>query len=392
MITIEIQKAGFINKGAQLMLLTIIEKLRQRYPDVKIVMETTGVNGEQPYSKLLDYRIYPKATFSYRNFDFDWIFMFLPKRLRQRFGLVLSSEIDLLLDSAGFAYTSQWKDFPTIKLAKKVAKCRRNKTRVILMPQAFGPFTSEKIKSAFATSALDIDLIFTRDSESDKHVREVCGDLNKIKMFPDFTNLISGVLPNEFDSGRCSLCIVPNQRMIDKSARSSNWSYIDMMRHITSFASQQNLQPFILVHETKDLILANSLVNGLSDIPIITEDDPLAIKAIIGHSRLVIGSRFHSLVSSLSQGIPTIGTGWSHKYYELFNDYSFTEGLISLDISKEELERLILSFYDDYYYKLISARLQDFSLKQKDLSRDLWEVIYDFIDSKIILSSQSERS
>ena len=51
MICIEIRKAGFINKGAQLMLLAILNQLRTRYDNLLIVSETTGDSGEFPYKE-----------------------------------------------------------------------------------------------------------------------------------------------------------------------------------------------------------------------------------------------------------------------------------------------------------------------------------------------------
>ncbi len=45
------------------------------------------------------------------------------------------------------------------------------------------------------------------------------------------------------------------------------------------------------------------------------------MKAVIGKTACVIGSRFHALVAALSQGIPCMALSWSHKYRELLKPF-----------------------------------------------------------------------
>lgn len=45
------------------------------------------------------------------------------------------------------------------------------------------------------------------------------------------------------------------------------------------------------------------------------------MKAVIGKTTCVIGSRFHALVAGLSQGIPCMALSWSHKYRELLKPF-----------------------------------------------------------------------
>jgi colanic acid/amylovoran biosynthesis protein len=48
-------------------------------------------------------------------------------------------------------------------------------------------------------------------------------------------------------------------------------------------------------------------------------------KALIGRFEFLIGSRFHSLVFGLSQGIPALAISWSHKYRELFAQFEMED-------------------------------------------------------------------
>jgi len=58
----------------------------------------------------------------------------------------------------------------------------------------------------------------------------------------------------------------------------------------------------------------------------LTEDHSAAdLKAVIGCSEAVIGSRYHSLIASLSMGIPSMAISWSHKYEELMQSTGMVE-------------------------------------------------------------------
>ena len=56
---IEIRKVGFINKGAELMLLAILDKLKKRYPNAKFVMYP----GKDDYVNRAKLGLYQKFIF-----------------------------------------------------------------------------------------------------------------------------------------------------------------------------------------------------------------------------------------------------------------------------------------------------------------------------------------
>ena len=60
----EIRNCGFINKGAQLMLIAIIQKLREIYPDCDLTMTPISPDGTQPIAKMMAAGLYPKVSIS----------------------------------------------------------------------------------------------------------------------------------------------------------------------------------------------------------------------------------------------------------------------------------------------------------------------------------------
>ena len=142
-------------------------------------------------------------------------------------------------------------------------------------------------------------------------------------------------IPNSF-----GVALVPNVRMIDKTDDTSGGRYLEFMTACAKHLLSLDARPYLLVHEgADDERLAQEISAASGGIPVVKEDDPLKLKGILGASRAVVASRFHALVSALSQGVPAVATGWSHKYTELFEDYGFPEGVLSLDDEGEPCQR-----------------------------------------------------
>ena len=226
---IEIRKAGFQNKGAALMLLAIVERLRAAYPDATLTMVPSAPGGPQPFAKMTALGLCPKASLSRGGIELGNLAALIPARLRRRYGLVLDREVDVVIDAAGFAYSDQWGIESSRELSHAARRWRRRRTRLILMPQAFGPFTDPAIQKAVRSAVDNADLVMPRDSISYRYLTEVTGERDYIRQYPDFTNLIAGVVPDDFDRDTYGVALVPNVRMIDKTGEASGSRYPEFM-------------------------------------------------------------------------------------------------------------------------------------------------------------------
>lgn len=340
---VEIKGNGSHNKGAEMMLLTILQELR----DNRIKFAVAPCKGicEYPfYSKL---GLYPKFWFRVKGIQLGLLGRYIPTKLKDMYGIVSDDEVNVVLDASGFAYSSQWGDYPAKIMAAESKRWKKKGKKIILMPQAFGPFETREIK-IFMKQVIDyVDLIYARDGFSYKELLNIVNDTEKIKQCPDFTVLFKGIVPDYFNPEIHQICIVPNQRMKDK--RSDALDYEEFFVRIISYLQSKNLSPFFLIYGGgEDKALADK-INGLLDkqIEIIPEEDPRLIKGIIQESLGLIGSRFHSLASALFSATPALGTGWSHKYKYLFDEFDFTEGLIDLSSSDDEIENKLQILIDE---------------------------------------------
>ena len=375
---IEIRKTQFVNKGAELMLHAILEHLNERLENTRFVMAPRPKLN--PYEDIIKLGFYLKPWIYKYGIQWGYFAKLIPGKIRKLYGLVIDSELDIVFDAGGFEYTDLWDTSITKELALATKNWKKKGTKFVMLPQAFGPFTSRKIKKAIITIVDNANIIYARDIVSYNHLIECVGDVKNIKIAPDFTNLLEGKVPNYFDAKANRFCIVPNARMLDKTDDKKGELYISFIKNCLIVLNNLNKKPFVLIHEgQKDIELAEKIIKGLTfNVNVISEANAIYIKGIIGQSDGVISSRFHGLVSGLSQGIPALGTGWSHKYQQLFNDYEFQEGLVDINMDFNSITLKIQEIFEKKY-NLIQETLQKRSSILKQDTKKMWEEILEII-------------
>jgi colanic acid/amylovoran biosynthesis protein len=289
--------------------------------------------------------------------------------------------VDAVLDASGFSYSDQVGLSSVLATAKACERWKRRGTKVILLPQAFGPFQDRKIGDSMKRIMDNADLIFARDDASFDYLTALSGNTDNLRKAPDFTCLLEGKAPGWFDPETHRFCLIPNHRMLEKTSLEEAATYEEFLRKCCRILLHLGEKPFFLIHEgNKDLSIAERVNSSLgSAIPVVSEDDPVALKGIIGESRGVIGSRYHGLVSALSQGVPALAAGWSHKYEMLFRDYGFPEGLIGVTSEDAGLEKSIGRLLDPEKRAGLRSCLLEASIRQKELTTGMWDSVFELL-------------
>ena len=373
---IEINGNDLVNKGAEMMSCAILQRASNEFNGVKFAM---APNFHVPsYEKRTSLGLYQKVWLRRYRMQWGYYGSLIPKKIRDMYGLVLDREVDVVLDASGFGYTDVWGAEYSCLFAKASKRWKRQGTKIVMLPQAFGPFTSVKIKEAIITIVDNADLIFAREQVSFDHLKGVVGERPNIKIAPDFTNLLDGVIPDNYRPQKKSVCIIPNFRMIDRTSPEVRSAYIPFLVTCIQYLQKVGAKPFILIHEgDDDLKVAQKIVSKLNKkITIMNEANPLKIKGILGTCHATIGSRYHGLVSSLSQSVPSLATCWSHKYKILFEDYSFIEGIISPTDDDVKIRQKIDLIIDDGNNAEIKKRLRLKSGILKVQTQDMWQDVF----------------
>jgi polysaccharide pyruvyl transferase WcaK-like protein len=371
---------NFYNKGAHLMLLSTISALNHYFPDASICVSPMIGDKAQIQglgAKALNQPLFHVGTASNLS---DWRFRYSLKYGRllapflKNMGPMALKDIDVIFDISGFAYTDQWGLRTVNNLNLFLDHMTAYGAKYIFLPQAFGPFEKPGMASGMAAAFKKAYLIFPRDHVSLNYVTELVDETDKVSLAPDLT-LTFGLI-REHLGNYC--CLIPNSRMLDQGKAEWGDTYEATLRKLAQvICDQSDLEIKVLVHDVggQDKLIAENLVAALPQnrATLLLGDDAIQLKKVLSSSQFVVGSRFHSLASSLSSGVPALGLGWSHKYMMLFKDYDLQPySFISPSVDVfTRLEELLSADIRDQIRDSLKIRNQEISEK----SNAMWKLV-----------------
>jgi len=333
-VLIEIKGVQFVNKGAALMLQAIQDRLQRDLPAAEIAL-TPGPNAS--FRSVAAAGAWQRLRMPGAPIDLDSLSYRLPQRaleLGRRYGIVTERDVDAVLDASGFAYGATWGDAPLVSTAREIGRLARHGKPYVFLPQAFGPFSATPSAREFGRALHSAALVCAREPGSRAHLAGIAGDLgDRLAVFPDFTIGLSGTpsAAARWGVDRNSALLLPNDHMRTDRNPDATWrsGYVPLLCSLARQLADLGFVPRILNHEGEaDAALCESLREATGSAEVITEADPRALKGIIGAAGIVVCSRYHGSVSALAQGVPCLGTSWSHKYAALFDEFGVAEYLL----------------------------------------------------------------
>ncbi len=385
---VEIKGVEIENKGSYSMLLAILEGLKHQEQDIQFAVRVTR---KFPAKALRNIPAHRKISFRKSILDLNILCYFIPPRLRtymkNAFGVVTEADISLVLDASGFSYSDQWSAVIRIyHLHNELRRFKKHRKEYVFLPQAFGPFTRKFSCRMIANSFKHASFIYPRDSRSQNYILRVTGPLSNLRLRSDFTNLLPAASPPLGLLETNAVCIIPNANMMNPRNAHGSWlqRYEDILLISIAYYRELGLKPFFLNHGGCEDTSIITQLNAKLELPlkIISEPDPHIIKGIIAASDAVLCSRYHGCVSALSQGIACIGTSWSHKYDELYDQYNATQLLLQPNVSESECKQII--DHSLAFGSKIHSRIQTQAIEHKNGSLEMWKTVND-----VLAASQS---
>ena len=188
-----------------------------------------------------------------------------------------------------------------------------------------GPFPG-RYADAFKKLFDRADRFYVRDRVSLECAQAVVGRSETLKQAPDITLFAEDAVDPTPIPERTQVCLAPNSKIIEKNAASFD-AYRGQIERVVQRVVDKRYSLSIVIHDTtgQDAGLVKELLRS----PIIASanptlfqaDDPGDLKRHIAGSRFLVASRYHSIVASLSCGVPAIAFGWAHKYATLLEEF-----------------------------------------------------------------------
>ena len=301
------------------------------------------------------------------------------KRLAQT---TFNGKPEVFLDASGYQLGDPWKKMSTA-LSMRLTfyqYYKKKGVKIILLPQSMGPFNDPLIASTAAGILQLADLVFVRCEISRAYALSVGCPEHKLFIAPDYSNLTPPIFPESPEAWSDSVCLVPSMRMMDKTTEQTSTSYLDALQQFIRLIKKHGLNPFFLIHQAEDMKLALE-INRSMETPIqLVDPEPMEAKGILASCRAVIGSRYHSIISALSQGTPVIGTGWTHKYQSLFDDYECRQFLLS-SYDSAAIEDSLAKILDEKIRASLIETLQKRADEIKGQTRKMYNMLTETIDS-----------
>lgn len=307
--SVRIDVYDFTNRGDWMMLEAILEQVRGRLPFARVSV--------------------PDAAYAQQR---DWC----DARGVVPASSVPAGDVDLVFFSPGFRFSDQFGDCPPQILryyADYFGGFTARGRLVVFLPQAFGPFTRPSVRRSLKICFRFADLVYAREATSLAHLRRVFPRSRKIRRAPDFTCLLHAPsAPCPRDPGGY-VVLIPNVNMVLHAEPSVAAAYRGFMSALARHLTERGEKAVWLNHEGKNDEPLFAELNAALGNPLAVESGLTGsgCKAVIGGAKLVITSRFHGLVSGLTEGVPTLCTSWSHKYGELLDELGCRGNLLDVN-------------------------------------------------------------
>ena len=370
-----------INKGAELMLYAILQEIERKFPDAIVYLPDHLIS--QPISYFRTSLIIRKKPIVRIR---KWLSKFKILQIFKHLGIndahfqdsYAIRKADFFLDGSGFHFSDQFNinRQRLLRWQLILKRQRRQGTKMVFLPQAFGPVNNKSTKMALAAVKENANLVMPREIVSYNYLKKVGFDDSQLRLYPDFTSLVKGTFPKGYEHLKGAICVIPNKQMINKHVISQN-NYIRLLINIIEFAQSCNRKVYLLNHEGKnDEELAIICKKEIGDnIEVVTGLDALDVKGLIATSYLCISSRYHGVASALNSCVPCLATSWSHKYEELYRDYGQDGGILPINDIESTLQK-VKEYLSEKKNKEVRQSLQSVLPQIQENTHKMWKEIW----------------
>ncbi len=353
------------NKGSQAMFLTLYYNLKKHYKDCEIYGFSNKYTEPEKYSfPLYPYDYYTRLVLNKRLSRVPFLVPLLTafagwRRKTDKWKGKIPQmekalrEADAVFDASGYTLGSGWPKGGGELLLQTIRLAKRHNTKVILMPQSFGPFDWEGDNTEFLAQIKEelsyCTKIYAREQEgydcllslgltnvelsTDMVIRE--------PFFPTASDIYAASDTDAVEApaaGSVGFIINENVYRIGDAD-----SVLDLYVKILDRLIDNGEKVYILNTSTADIHLVEGVLSRVKNrekVQIISKEysSPELIE-LIGQFKYVVASRYHSVVFAYRGGVPSIILGWASKYIDLAAHFQQQDSVF--DIRTLDADRLL---------------------------------------------------
>lgn len=347
-----------LNKGAQSMTFNVVNRMKERYPDKKIILlSTADYKMFKGKSHPFNFEILPTRFVNYINLlnsrnifkrnDAD--------KQTEELRKILENTV-LNIDISGFRLSSQFgspiNDISYL-ITRKVMK--KFKIKEYIFPQSYGPFNYKFpynliLKNYLLKSMRLPELVFCREDEGFNNLKKY----THVNLRRSYDSVLYSkeyelerifkepIAPKKIEVKRGSVGVVPNSKLYFQNKDNK---ILDVYKNLIESLLKNDREVYIFRHSVEDLEFCKDIkaVFSSNEKVHLIEDDLYCfeLQDLIAQFHYIIGSRYHSIVHSYLFNVPSLIIGWSFKYKELAEAFGQKE--VMFDIR----ESLNLSDFDN---------------------------------------------
>lgn len=333
------------NKGTESMVAAVCRELFGKYPDCRIRLLSYYPRADRPLSHKYGIDILPGTPASLLLSTMPLVVLV---RMLRFFGQAAAlpernpviraiRNADMVFDVGGITFSDGREIYLPFNIITLLPAILMNR-RVIKLSQAMGPFSNALNRSAAAWILPSVHRIYARGDRTMAHLKEI--GLTNIAPAADLAFALEAPRGNRsnklsiFDNDRKTAGIAPSS-VVYKYCRNRGIDYIDIMvRFVKALQQDFSLNVVLIPHSIKketrrlknnDLPMIKAIESRVTPSPwlqVIDADLEISeMRSLISGCDYFVASRFHSMVSALSEQVPLIVCGWGHKYIEVLEQF-----------------------------------------------------------------------
>ena len=368
------------NKGAELMLYAILQEIERKFPNSNIYIDKKNIRQGTEY---INTRLHLETLDSMKRRVYEALRI---NSILRRLKLPILDttpdipKVDYLIDGSGLLFTDTMSDIETEHSWENVLKpIKNNNSKIIFLPQGFGPMNENHTKRAVAMLFKYADLVCPREWVSYDYLKNSgVADMKKVKTYTDFTSLVEGIFPKQYEHLKGAVCVIPNMQMVRKGIATME-EYITYLYQVITEVEKQGKIVYLLNHEGKgdEELLTICKKEFHNSIESISGLNALETKGLISTAYLVITSRFHGVASALNSCVPCLATSWSHKYKCLFENYNLHDCVLSIKDKGDDfakIQKYLKPDINENIRKHLVLQIPHIKAETRKMWVDVWNV------------------